>query len=295
MLPLVVAATVLAALAWRWRYVRNVEHRSLLNRTFGPDGIVVGGAGFELTRDASAPAILLLHGAGDTPQTLRYLGQSLFDRGFAISAPLLPGHGRTLRDFARVTAAGLIDAARAHYRALCERHAWVGVIGVSMGGALAVQLASENDLPALGLVAPYLAMPSRIARAARWARLWGMVMPFVQSSEGLSILDPAERDRSLAYGAFAANALHALALTLARSVAALPRVKAPTLMIQSRADNRISPDAAERVFARLGAREKRLEWISGAAHVITVDYGREHVFELLGLWMETHRAMPADR
>jgi len=33
-------------------------------------------------------------------------------------------------------------------------------------------------------------------------------------------------------------------------------------------------------------REKRLEWVTGAAHVITVDYGRERVIELLASWME---------
>ena len=37
---------------------------------------------------------------------------------------------------------------------------------------------------------------------------------------------------------------------------------------------------------RLAAREKRLEWITGAAHIITVDYGRERVIDLLASWME---------
>jgi len=67
---------------------------------------------------------------------------------------------------------------------------------------------------------------------------------------------------------------------------ALPRVVAPTLVIQSREDNRIGIEDAERSFAQLGAREKRLEWVTGAAHVITVDYGRERVIELLASWME---------
>jgi esterase/lipase len=72
-----------------------------------------------------------------------------------------------------------------------------------------------------------------------------------------------------------------------RAVAALPRVVAPTLMIQSREDNRLSVVDAERAFALLGAREKRLEWITGAAHVITVDYGRDAVIASLTSWMES--------
>jgi len=71
-----------------------------------------------------------------------------------------------------------------------------------------------------------------------------------------------------------------------RAVAALPSVTAPTLMIQSREDNRIDAEAAEQAFRQLGAREKRLEWITGAAHIVTVDYGRERVIDLLASWME---------
>src|SRR5262249_48531188 len=156
------------------------------------------------------------------------------------------------------------------------------VVGLSMGGALAVQLAGEfPELPALGLAAPYLEMPLRIERAAKIAWLWGPLVPIIDSTEGQSIFDPEERPRNLAYGIFTAAALRALYESVRRAAVGSPKGKAPTIVVQSREDNRISVRAAERAFARLGAKEKRLEWISGASHVITVDFGREHVFELL--------------
>ena len=68
----------------------------------------------------------------------------------------------------------------------------------------------------------------------------------------------------------------------------LPAVTVPTLMIQSRDDNRISVADAERTFASLGSREKRLEWIAGAGHVISVDYGHERVFDLTSEWLGAH-------
>lgn len=285
---LVVALIVGAAL--RTRRIETLVSRVAARRRLGADRIVVGGEGFTLAR-AGSPAVLLLHGAGDTPQTLRYLGEFLHARGFHVEAPLLPGHGRSVRDFMHVRADDLTDVARTSYAALRASHPWVGVIGLSMGGALAVQVAGETpDLPALGLAAPYLELPPRISRAARLSRLWGLVMPVVDSSDGVSILDPAEREKNLAYGVFTAQGLRALEETVRRADAALPRVVAPTLVLQSREDNRISVDAASRAFARLGAREKQLDWLTGTAHVITVDYGREQVFERLASWMETHGA-----
>jgi len=46
--------------------------------------------------------------------------------------------------------------------------------------------------------------------------------------------------------------------------------------------------STERAFALLGAHEKRLEWITGAGHVITVDFGHERVIGALVAWMEAH-------
>lgn len=282
---LLLAAVI--ALWWRSYYLRSAAQTLRRELPVGPDGVIVGAEGFVYARPG-APAVLLLHGAGDTPQTLRYLGEALYEHGFHVHAPLLPGHGRSVAEFARVRADDLIEAAREHYRELQRTHAWLGVIGLSMGGALAVQIAAEHpELPALGLVAPYLAMPATIERLARLAWFWGPVLPLLRSATGLSVLDPAERERSLAYGAFTPNALRALETVVRRAAAVLPRVTAPTLMIQSRDDNRIAATDAERAFALLGAREKRLQWITGAAHVITVDYGRDAVIASLTSWMES--------
>jgi carboxylesterase len=282
------AVLLALAVAWRTKHLRALTALTMRHRQLGPNGVVIGGEGFILER-RDGPAVLLLHGGGDTPQTLHYLADELYRRGFHVSAPLLPGHGRSLRDFMRVSADAWTDAARAHYAELRATHAWTGVIGLSMGGALAVQLAAmHTDIPAIGLAAPYLAMPRGIERAARWAWAWGVLMPAVRSADGISILDPAERERGLAYGVFTAHALRALRETMRRGRAALPHVTAPTLYVQSREDNRISVNDAERAFALLGSSEKRLEWITGAAHVITVDYGRDHVIASLASWMEQH-------
>ena len=289
-----VAFLVLAGVALyvlRWRHLRTLMALAASRGTLGADGILVGAEGFVLERPGG-PALLLLHGAGDTPQTLRYAARALFARGYHVEVPLLPGHGRTPRDFARIRAHDLADAAKSHYLRLTREHAWVGVVGLSMGGALAVQLAADAPrMPALALLAPYLALPPYIERAARLSWLWGPVVPLVRSGDGMSVFDPEERERSLAYGVFTPAALRALRETVRRAVKALPCVSAPTLVLHSRADNRINVNDAEAAFARLGAEEKRLEWIEGAAHIITVDYGRDTVFEIVADWMDSHHAV----
>jgi carboxylesterase len=258
------------------------------------DGIIIGARGFELPRGANAPAVLLIHGGGDTPQTLRYFADYLFQRGYHVRAPLLPGHGRTPRAFSNVLADQWMETVQGAYRELSGEHTWVAVAGLSMGGALAAQLAAEQrSVPAVVLLAPYLAIPTRIAIAARSASLWSFAVPYVRALDPAarrSIQDDREAARSLAYGIFTPAALRALRKTVARAIRVLPRIEAPTLMVQSREDNRISPDAAQRAFDHIGAVDKRLVWLTGAGHVITVDYGRDHLFEVVADWLDGHRA-----
>lgn len=273
----------------RRRIVARYEADVAARRPLGPDGIIDGAE--PIVRDLpGAPAVLLLHGGGDTPQTLRYLADHLVACGYAVHAPLLPGHGSTLRAFSRVTAQAWMQRVREEYAAMSRVYDSVSVVGLSMGGALGARLAAERPVPALVLLAPYLAMPPLIARAARWARAWGVLVPYVRSSAPQpSIKDPREEQRSLAYGVFSAGALRALYDTVRAAAAALPLISAPTLVLQSTEDGRIAAADARRAFERIGAAEKRLVWLNGTGHIITVDYGREQVFEAVVNWLDTHR------
>jgi carboxylesterase len=287
-LSITIVAPIAAVALARWSALRLRDETSR-RLPVGDNGLITGAEGFELRRGADAPAILLVHGGGDTPQTLRYLAEHLYARGYSVRVPLLPGHGRTLREFSHVVADQWMQTVRSAYRELVQLHSWVGVGGLSMGGALTAQLAAEqHSIPATVLLAPYLAIPGRISVAARFARLWGLAVPYVRALDPTalrSIQNEAEAQRSLAYGVFTPAALRALRLTVT------PAIESPTLMVQSRDDNRIAPNAAQSAFERIGASDKQLIWVTGAGHVITVDYGREHVFELVSDWLDRHRAM----
>jgi esterase/lipase len=90
------------------------------------------------------------------------------------------------------------------------------------------------------------------------------------------------------YGAYSPRLLHELSQLAAQARRALSRIRMPTLIVQSRTDPRIKPEIAERTLASLGSKEKKLVWIEGAGHIITVDYGREQVFREVRDWIDVH-------
>ena len=294
LIPAILAAGVGAG-AWAMRRAieRWAERESGTRLRAGPDGIVEGAEPIAL--EGSGPnAVLLVHGLGDTPQTLGYLAAWLHERGFTVHAPLLPGHGRSLRDFAESNAREWLSAVRQEYGALRDRYARVGLVGLSMGGALAVLLASElDDLPVLVLLSPYLGVPSPVRWVGRLHPVLGAVFPYVWGRGEKSVKDERERPHSRAYGYFTPRLLRELTWVADEAGRALPLITAPTLLVQSRDDNRIEPRVAEGAFERLGAARKRLTWTEGNSHVITVDFGRERVFAMTAEWLGRWMRLPA--
>ena len=287
MLPALALIATLAA--GRAAYPRFVELRQRVRRRIGSDGLIAGAAPVTRLRD-HAPGVLLLHGGGDTPQVLSALADYLHAAGFSVHVPLLEGHGRDLRALESVAAANWHAQVSQELDAMRRSHSWVGVVGLSMGGALAVRAASRRtDIAALVLLAPYVAMPDLVRRLADTSPWWGWLVPYFSSFGSRSIRDHVAAERALGHGILTPAMLRAMRDVVDTAWDALPSVSAPTLVIQSREDNRIAAECAESGFARLGARDKRFVWTNGAGHVITVDFGFQRVFELTRDWLEVHR------
>jgi carboxylesterase len=284
---LVILAAVVAGVA-RSTAARRAERAYAQRRPRAADGIVPGAEGFTLPGSAER-ALLLLHGSGDTPQTLRYLAGRLQAQGFTLRAPLLPGHGRGLRDFDAATADDYVRAARAELDVLLTQHRWVGIIGLSMGGALGARIAAERpEARALVLLAPYLTPPPAVALAGRTARVWSLAVPYLAGGgKDKSVHDPVARAESYAYGVFPPGALRALCETASAGRKALPSITAPTLVVNSREDNRIPAAVAEKATATLRGPTER-HWVTGCGHVITVDYCRDAVASLVSDFLARH-------
>ena len=291
MIPIVLLAPVALAVAAgvlnRRRVMRTIEREYAVRFPVDANGIAVGAEGFTL-KGTNGRGLLLLHGSGDTPQSLRYLAGRLNAAGYDAHVPLLPGHGRTPHAFAAASAAEYHDAARRALAALSASHAWIAVVGLSMGGALAATIATESsDVQVLVLLAPYMIPPRdvRVVRGTSW--LWSLAAPYLRGRGEASVHDPVARDASRAYGSFSAGALDALVATAAAGYRALPELMVPMLVINSEQDNRIPRVLAQETLDAIKAPVER-HWLKGCGHVITVDYCKDAVAELVLAFLARH-------
>lgn len=280
-------SVVVVVLLWAQRSWRAVRRAQRFRRRFpvSAAGIVIGAEPRTLPGDPTR-ALLLFHGYNDSPASLDDVARRLQARGWTVRLPLLPGHGRSLEAWDDWRADDALALVREEYAALRSQSRSVVVGGLSMGGALACWLAAEADVDGVLLFAPMLFVPRPMQVAVSTARVWSLLTRHISGGGARSIRDPEAQRRSVSYGCSTRHSLEALEAIAEGAVPRLGFVKAPVLVCQSRDDNRLPEDQSRRAFARLGSRDKTAHWVSGAGHVLTMDYGWPALADAAGDWLD---------
>lgn len=226
---------------------------------------------------AAEVGILLCHGFTGSPHSMRPWGEYLAAAHpeYAIDLPLLPGHGRTWRHLQRTEWSdwyGALDEAFAALRARCAQ---VYLMGLSMGGGLALRLAEQHPAEVAGLV---LVNPS-VTRNKPTEALLPVLSRFVPSiaAIGSDVKKPGVveigTDRTPLKAAYSLSRFW-------RVVAAdLPKVTAPVLVAHSAEDNVVHPRNSALVLARVSSSDKSEVVLPESYHVATLDNDAELIFE----------------
>src|ERR1039457_4097022 len=140
-------------------------------------------------------AVLLCHGFTGSPASLRPWAQYLAAAGLTVSLPRLPGHGTTWQEMARTRWEDWYAEVSRNLDELRARTDEIFVMGLSMGGCLALRLAELRDSAISGLV---LVNPSITAYTAMFAFL-PVVKLLVPSIKGIASDIKSENATELGY------------------------------------------------------------------------------------------------
>jgi acetyl-CoA synthetase len=217
--------------------------------------------------------VVLLHGWTGSPAHLRPLAEAMVDEGLGVAAPLLPGHGTNVEDLLVTGWRDWLRAAAEVATAVTEAGSRLHLVGLSMGGLLAILLATAFEPVSLTTInSPvYLrSLQAQLTRVLRGSRRVRMGPERTRSAEYAH--EYAHHYEGTPVGSVAE------VLDLIRGARrALPRVATPTLVVQSREDETVHPRSARYIYEHVGAPFKRLVWLERSAHVATLDAERGHV------------------
>jgi carboxylesterase len=233
--------------------------------------------------------VLLIHGFTGSPPEMRLVGDTLHQRGFTVSGPLLPGHGTTLEDMNRslwTDWTGCVERALAELRGRCET---VFVGGLSMGSILTLYLAAQHpDLPGVILYSPAVWVDNWMIYLTPALKYLVRIQRKSDNSD-TDLTDPEAHLRLWSYDGNPIYAAHELLKLTRRVRRRLPRVTCPVLIIHSTGDTAIHPASARRTYERVGSEDKELVTLDNSGHCITVDSEWETVAEKTHQFIQAHR------
>lgn len=217
---------------------------------------------------------LLCHGFTGSPGSLRPWALALTEAGVAVRLPRLPGHGTSWQEMNRTRWPDWYGEVERGLDQLRERCDTVVVMGLSMGGTLALRLAQERHDDVAGLVLVNPALHSEDWRL----RLLPVLKHLVPSLPGISsdiakpgVVEPA-------YDRTPLKALASLAQLWTLTKRDLPKVDQPLLLFHSPVDHVVEPSNSAYLLAHVASTDLEERLCENSYHVATLDHDAPAIF-----------------
>lgn len=218
--------------------------------------------------DGDGIGILVLHGFTGSPKSVKPWGQSLGEQGWTVRVPRLPGHGTRWQDMNITTWEDWYAEADRNLRDLRSRCEQVYVMGLSMGGTLALRLAQvhQDEVNGLVLVNPavHTERPDRFLLPVV-SRLVGS-FPGISNDIALPGADEGAYDRLPLKAAASMSKLWSIVKQ------DMPRIRQPLLLFRSRQDHVVEPSNAAFILAKVSSADATEIVLERSYHVATLDH-----------------------
>jgi carboxylesterase len=214
--------------------------------------------------------VLVLHGFTGSPQSMRGLAQAFAAAGFAVELPRLPGHGTTVDDMLTTSWRDWSGCVERAFNDLAGRLDKVVVAGLSMGGSLAVWLATRYPEIA-GVVAINAAVDPPAESFRQMMRQLLADGHTTMPAVGNDVADPDVTE--LAYDATPLAPLLSLCEAGDELFARLGDIHCPVLIMNSPQDHVVPPVSSDLLASRVSGSVERIT-LERSYHVATIDFDK---------------------
>ncbi|GGS55112.1 esterase [Planobispora rosea] len=218
--------------------------------------------------------VLLCHGFTGSPQSLRPWGEYLAAAGLSVALPRLPGHGTTWQEMNHTRWEdwyAALDKELADLRGRCSD---VFVMGLSLGGCMALRLAEVHGTEIRGVV---VVNPS-IANDVPLLKLAPLLKLFVPSVPGVAGDIKKAGATELGYTRTPVRAAASLPRLWALTQSQLDRLVQPVLVFHSPQDHVVKPTSVRILREKLTGGNLDVVELADSYHVATLDNDADQIF-----------------
>lgn len=239
-----------------------------------------------LFMEGNSVGFLFLHGFTGAPYEGREIASRLHrEEGYTVSVPLLPGHGTDPEDLKGRTWLEWYAFSREKLLDLQQRCDRVFLCGQSMGGALALHLASHHPVDGLITLAAAVYLKDWRLRLLPLAR---HLVPYQYKSKGPDIRNQELKPRIPTYPKYPVRSVDQLLGLLNHTRQDLLEVTAPILLMHSRRDRTVNFDNLDYIYSHISSAEKQKVILEESYHVISIDVEKETVYRHIKQFIADH-------
>jgi len=219
---------------------------------------------------------LVLHGFTSSLDCVRGIEPFLKARKMAYRFPILRGHGAVPHDLAGVTYEDWVEDAEKALLELSKHAKKIVVIGLSMGGLVSLDLGIKYP----ELVSNVVTMAAALKFADPLSPLspvLAKVFKYWWSPNSYTDLNlKAERDTN--YPFFATDSFASLYDASKQVEQRLDGFDRPIMILQSKSDTVVSPEAAKVIYKKISSTDKEIVWFKKSGHELGLDLEADAVF-----------------
>lgn len=215
--------------------------------------------------------ILICHGFNGTPQSVRYIGESLAAKGFTVYAPRLQGHGTDEFEMETTHYQEWIQNIEAAYRKLKQTCTHIFAMGQSMGGTLVLDLATKLPCEGIITINAALEVPEyKIYRDHSAPRFITEGAPDIKDNNTSEIT----------YDRVPIRTINQLLKIMDHTSQQLENISCPALLFHSPEDHVVPAQCTtNQICNSIMSHSKKLIPLENSYHVASLDYDKELIIE----------------
>ena len=224
--------------------------------------------------------VLVLHGFTSHISCVSDLRFTLDEMGLPYRMPILRGHGGEWKDLKGVKSEDWYEDAEDSLLDLMSECRKVVVVGLSMGGLVALNLTARHRSRIIGVVSIAAALKFKDPLAGA-SSLMAKIVPSWPAPN--SFVDKGLKEqRNRNYPKFPTKAFVELYRFAKETENNLSFVAADTLVIHSRKDQIVHPRAADIIYAKIASKNKEQVWFEESGHEMLLDLEAAKVINVVG-------------
>lgn len=224
---------------------------------------------------------LLIHGFTGAPKEMRGMGEYLANQGYSVLGIRLAGHATHPEDMIRSQWTDWTASVEDGYQLLHALADRIYLIGLSMGGALALLMSTElNVKGVVGISTPYQLTKDWRLNYIQLLSMFQPYLPKVKDQPGSGWVDQDARVDHVSYPQNPVRSIGELNKLIAKMREALSDISVPVLLIHSNQDKYVMPENLELIYKSLvNVRDKTKLYLTNSGHVVTRDAARLQAFQ----------------